>query len=181
MCGLWVIYCDCIWTILQIRCPSTGCHCRRGVTPHVVPSRAPPSPPALPVALGKAPGHREAGGTCDSMYKSQITLLQQHLDQPRRGEGCHHGSYFKKKQNIQILKPMLKRKRYNSHLTKRKNSDDRFKDDHTKASGRATQRAQAIRVICLHTRMHRLLLIQLQVTLHLHKKNAANISSRNIP
>lgn len=64
---------------------------------------------------------------------------------------------------------MAQKKRYYHHLTKRKNSDDRFKDDPTEASGRATQHAHTIWVICLHTRMCLLLLIQLQVTLHLHK------------
>lgn len=86
----------------------------------------------------------------------------------KQRQGHQSCSYLKKNKKI-ILKQMAQKKRYYHHLTKRKNSDDRFKDDHTEASVRATQHAHTIWVICLRTRMRLLLLIQLQVTLHLHE------------
>lgn len=119
----------------------------------------------FPPSLSEAPGQREAGGTGDMMYKSHVILLWQHLEYPRRGQCIIVVATLK---NIKILKWMARRKRYYHHLTKRKNSDDRFGDDHTEASGRATRRARAIWVICLRSRMRLLLLIQLQVTLPVH-------------
>lgn len=65
---------------------------------------------------------------------------------------------------------MVQRKNYNLHLMKRKNSDDRFKDDRTEVSGRATQHAQATWVIRVHTKMNLPLFLQLRVTLHLYKR-----------
>lgn len=55
-----------------------------------------PFPPALPRALSKAPGHREAGGTCDMTYKSHAILSQWHLEYRSAGQGRHHICYFKK-------------------------------------------------------------------------------------
>lgn len=75
----------------------------------------------------------------------------------------HCGSFFKEHEIYS--KWMVQRKNCNLHLTKRKNSDDRFKDDHTEASGRATQHAQATWVICVHTKMNLPLFLQLRVTL----------------
>lgn len=93
----------------------------------------------------------------------------------------HCGSFFKEHEIYS--KWMVQRKNCNLHLTKRKNSDDRFKDDHTEASGRATQHAQATWVICVHTKMNLPLFPSAKSHSSLIKKNTTNrnISSWNIP
>lgn len=101
------------------------------------------------------------------MHESQITLLQQDPEHPDRGQGAIMAgtlnSQHKTSEADGTKEEVL------PSLDERKSSADRLKDDHAEASGRVTQCAHTIRVICLHTRTCLPVLIPLRVTLHLLK------------